>query len=68
MDARGGGADMPLSETIELMRTSGLEAADLVRLTWLKYQIRTGKRTEVPMEHKRLMFVRYLVEEGRIVG
>jgi hypothetical protein len=50
------------------MRTSGLSDADIERLRWLKYQIAAGKRSEISVEHKRLMFGRYLYEQGRLQG
>jgi hypothetical protein len=56
-----------LATPMETLRDSGLSYADIERLTWLKYQIRTGKRTDTPIESKRLAFARYLYQHGHIV-
>ena len=50
------------------MRESGLSYDDVFRLMWLKYQVLTGKRTDTPIEEKRLRFARYLYENGVITG
>jgi hypothetical protein len=55
-----------LQTAIESMRGSGLRYHDIARLAWLKYRIWTGPRREIPIEYKRLTFIRYLFEHGRL--
>ena len=54
--------------TMRTMRESGLSYDDVFRLMWLKYQVRMGKRTDTPMDAKRLQFAKYLYERGDIKG
>ncbi|HZT07757.1 MAG TPA: hypothetical protein VFC51_12050 [Chloroflexota bacterium] len=51
---------------IRTMRESGLSYEEMLHLAWLKHQVRSGKRTETPIEYKRLLFLRYLFSQGLI--
>lgn len=55
-----------LSSAFQSMRSSGLHVDDMVRLAWLKYEVQTGKRSEITIDSKRLAFFRYLFEHGWI--
>ena len=54
--------------TMRTMRESGLSYDDIFRLTWLKYQVRIGKRSDTPIQEKRLRFAKYLHDCGLVNG
>jgi hypothetical protein len=50
------------------MLAAGLVESEILHLAWLKKDIVTGKRSEATVEHKRLLFGRYLYERGTLHG
>lgn len=48
------------------MRSAGLQDAEISRLLRLKERVETGETTELTIEHKRRMFLKYLVTSGRV--
>ena len=50
------------------MHAAGLVDSEIIHLTSLKEDIVTGKRGEATLEHKRLLFARYLYERGDLQG
>jgi hypothetical protein len=45
---------------------AALSRADMERLSWLKIRIERGTISEFPMEHKRMVFARFLYERNLI--
>jgi len=50
----------------ETMWMAGLNETEIMNLVWLKQEIHAGRRSELTPAHKRLMFFRYLREQGRL--
>jgi hypothetical protein len=50
------------------IRESGLSYDDMFRLMWLKYQVRSGKRSDTPIVEKPLRFAKHLYERVVING
>jgi hypothetical protein len=51
---------------VEIMRAAGLQDEAIARLAWLKQRVDHGDCTELTGEYKRLVFFKYLYEEGRL--
>ena len=55
-----------LEVKVEIMRAAGLQDDAIVRLAWLKRRVADGLCDDLTIEHKRLTFLRYLCESGRV--
>ena len=55
-----------LNVKVEVMRAAGLEEDEIVRLSWLKRRVESGECDDLTIEHKRLTFLKFLCETGRV--
>ena len=51
---------------LEAMLAAGLDERQILNLVRLRHAVFAGQRSEVTPEHKRLLFGRYLYEQGFI--
>ncbi|MPZ13311.1 MAG: hypothetical protein GEU73_02590 [Chloroflexi bacterium] len=51
---------------VEIMRAAGLEEREIVRLASLRQLVHVGQCSEVTHEYKRLAFLKYLCNTGRL--
>ena len=51
---------------VETMRSAGIQDVAILRLLCLKERIETGETTELTIEHKRRLFLKFLVTSGRL--
>ena len=57
-----------LDVKVEIMRAAGLEDEDIVRLAWLKKRVASGQCDDLTIEHKRLTFLKFLHDSGRVTA
>jgi hypothetical protein len=55
-----------LEQDVATMLSAGLGNQEIWRLLCLKRCIEAGKLSELTPEHKRLVFMKYLVDSGRL--
>jgi len=55
-----------LDVKVEIMRAAGLEDDEILRLAWLKQRVENGLCDDLTIEHKRLTFLKFLHESGRV--
>ena len=55
-----------LDVKMEIMRAAGLEDDEILRLAWLKKRVDRGECDDLTIEHKRLTFLKYLHDSGRV--
>ena len=55
-----------LDVKVEIMRAAGLEDEEIVRLAWLKRRVDSGQCDDLTLEHKRLTFLKFLHDSGRV--
>jgi hypothetical protein len=55
-----------LDMEVEIMRAAGIEDEEIVRLAGLRQRVASGDCSEVTLEHKRLAFYKYLVDNNRL--
>jgi hypothetical protein len=57
-----------LDVKVEIMRAAGLEDEEIIRLAWLKKRVDTGQCDDLTIEHKRLTFLKFLHDSGRVTA
>jgi len=55
-----------LDVKVEIMLAAGLEDDEILRLAWLKRRVESGECDDLTIEHKRLTFLKFLHESGRV--
>jgi hypothetical protein len=55
-----------LDMEVEIMRAAGIDDDEIVRLAGLRQRVASGDCSEVTLEHKRLAFYKYLVDNNRL--
>jgi len=55
-----------LDVKVEIMRAAGLEDDEILRLAWLKQRVENGLCDDLTIENKRLTFLKFLHESGRV--
>ncbi len=51
---------------VEIMLAAGLEDDEILRLAHFKHRVSTGECDDLTIEYKRIMFLKYLYDEGRV--
>jgi hypothetical protein len=51
---------------VEIMHAARLDDEEILRLAWLKQQVKAGRRDELTMEYKRRLFLKHLYEVGAL--
>ena len=51
---------------VEIMLAAGLEDDEILRLAHFKHRVSAGECDDLTIEYKRIMFLKYLYDAGRI--
>jgi hypothetical protein len=55
-----------LDVKVEIMRAAGLVDEEILRLAGLKRRVEAGQCDDLTLEHKRLTFLKFLHDSGRV--
>lgn len=59
-------ARLEIGAEIEIMRAAGLQDDEIARLAGLRKRVGTGEVDDLTIEYKRLMFLKFLCNTGRV--
>jgi len=51
---------------VGIMLAAGLEDHEILRLAEFKHRVTAGERDDLTPEYKRIMFMKYLFDSGRV--
>ncbi len=55
-----------IDSDLEIMMASGLDDGEILRLAHVKHRVSAGECDDLTPEYKRVMFLKYLYDAGRI--
>ena len=55
-----------VANEVEIMLAAGLEDDEILRLAQFKHRVTAGECDDLTIEYKRFMFLKHLVDAGRV--